>query len=412
MAGNSPKKKRRGERADGRILVTLVIGTDEQGKTVRKYFYGNTREEAVRKRDRYKREREMGISDLGEQMTVKEWIDIWYQKYKPNLDSNSARNYQALMKRLKARIGEKFIRTVSESDLQSALYDIAGMSSSTIDKYHSLIHQVFSKAFRNRLIPYDPSDDLELPNGYKGTHRALERWETNLILEHWQDHRAGIWAMLMLLLGIRRGEMIALDWSDIDMVKRRVTIHRSAVIDSNQSIVNDKTKTPAGVRVLPICKPLWDALNQTPEDRRTGLICMSSSGGLITGSAFKRGWDGFNLCIKRILNNEPTNQQGRRTDLEKDDVQYRRKFSIKAHDLRHTFATALYDAGVSVKAAQYYLGHADLRMTLDLYTHLSEEREKRERIELTNFLDGWLTPIDADPENGSGQVINISEVES
>lgn len=410
MSKDMPKKKRRGEREDGRILVTLSIGTDQNGKTIRKYFYGATREEANRKRDQFKREKEMGLSDLTDELTVAEWIDIWYQKYKPNIEANSARNYQALIKRLKTRIGSRLIKTISEADLQSALYDISDMSSSTIEKYHSLICQVFSRATRNRIIPFDPSDDLLVPAGYKGSHRALERWETNFILDHWIEHRAGIWAMLMLLLGIRRGEMMALDWSDIDMESRRVNIHRSAIIDGNQSIVNNKTKTAAGVRILPICNPLWIALDKTPPEDRFGLVCVSSSGKQLTGSAFKRGWDGFNAAMQRILNNEPPQQQGRRTDLEKGNDKSLRIFSIKAHDLRHTFATALYDANVSVKAAQYYLGHADLRMTLDLYTHLSSEREKRERIELTNFLDSWLIPIDADPENGSVRKINISEV--
>ncbi|MEG1844851.1 MAG: tyrosine-type recombinase/integrase, partial [Clostridia bacterium] len=65
-------------------------------------------------------------------------------------------------------------------------------------------------------------------------------------------------------------------------------------------------------------------------------------------------------------------------------------FSVKAHDLRHTFATALFDAGVPAKAAQYYLGHADIRITLELYTHFSQEREKTTRSQLVGFLDGWL----------------------
>lgn len=123
--------------------------------------------------------------------------------------------------------------------------------------------------------------------------------------------------------------------------------------------------------------------------------------------------------MTRILNNEEVDQKGKRKDIEEkrpakgkpkvvsdsvpDSPEKERKvFRFQPHDLRHTFATALYDAGVDVKSAQYYLGHADIRVTMDLYTHLSEEREKKSRAVLISFLDGWLAPaeeVTSSPEN-------------
>ena len=72
----------------------------------------------------------------------------------------------------------------------------------------------------------------------------------------------------------------------------------------------------------------------------------------------------------------------------------RKRFSIKAHDLRYTFATALYDAGIDVKSAQYYLGHSDVRTTMNIYTQLSYERKKISRAQLISFLDNWLKKDD------------------
>ena len=80
-----------------------------------------------------------------------------------------------------------------------------------------------------------------------------------------------------------------------------------------------------------------------------------------------------------------------RKKAEKDlPLKERKVFSFTAHDLRHTYATALYDAGVPVKAAQYFLGHADIRITLELYTHLSKERESASRLQMVKYLDKWL----------------------
>ncbi len=395
MPSDEIKKKRRGERLDGRILVTLAIGVDENGKTVRKYFYGATREEANAKRDRYRQDRELGMSAYSDKITVEEWINIWVNKYKNGLEVTSFKNYNAHINRLNKRIGSRLLKSISEVDLQSALFEIANTSSSNIEKYHSFIRQVFGKALRNRLIHYDPSADLMIPHGYKGTHRSLERWEINAILQHYDAHRSGLWAMLMMLAGLRRGEMMALQWSDIDLDHRQIYIHQSVVMEGNSASIRDRTKSSSGKRILPICGPLFDCLCRVDPSERYGYVCVSARGKPLTSSAFSRGWDGFNLSMTRILNNEPPIQQGRRYDLEDKKERPKIVFSIRSHDLRHTFATALYDAGISVKAAQYYLGHADMRMTLDLYTHLSTEREKHERIELTSFLDSWLPT----PEN-------------
>lgn len=389
------KRKRRGERDDGRILVTLVVGRDDNGKIIRKYFYGRSRKEAEKKRDEYKRMQEMGLSADADDMTLNDWIDEWLRRYKQDVNPNYVNNFMVQVNRLRAALGGRLIRSIREADLQGALYALKGMSSSSIDKYHTVIRQVFMRAKRNKIIPDDPAEDLTVPEGTVGTHRALEKWESEVILLHWSEHRSGLWAMLMLLCGLRRGEMIALDWSNVDMENRQIRVCEAAVVQTNQTQVVDRTKTTAGMRVLPICWQLYAALDSVPVADRVGRVCVSAKGEQLSESAFSRGWNGFNLAMTRILNGEPVLQPGRRTDLEKKRISdeiaagTRKVFDVRAHDLRHTFATALYDAGVSVKAAQYYLGHADIRMTLELYTHLSKERENAERSQLVGFLDGW-----------------------
>ena len=150
--------------------------------------------------------------------------------------------------------------------------------------------------------------------------------------------------------------------------------------------------------MLPICKALYAALISVPAEKRTGFVCLSAKGKQLTESAVSRALDTFCRVLERILNGEPPTQRGRRTDIERRKAarekklppKERKQFSFTAHDLRHTYATALYDAGVPVKAAQYFLGHADIRVTLDLYTHLSKEREAASRNQMVKYLDDWL----------------------
>lgn len=387
-------RKKKGERKDHRIQVTLTIGVKPDGSPERKSFYGKTRTEANRKRDEYKAKMAIGIIDS--KISVADWVDTCLRLYRTNVNPAYAKGDAVPYNRLKAALGKKQVAEVREADLQALINKLDGTSSSNIKKYYQAFFRVFEKARTNRLIFINPAEGLDLPEGTKGTHRALERWETDCILKNWNQHRCGLWAMLMLLCGLRRGEMMALRWENINMEKKQLRVCEVAVIASNKSKIEERAKSISGLRVLPICGPLWEALNTVPPEKRVGLVCVSAKGEQISGSAFDRGWDGFNLAMQRILNGEPVVQQGRRETLETKIAKAEKEgrqyiiFDTRAHDLRHTFATALYDADVPVKAAQYYLGHADIRMTLDLYTHLSQEREKTSRSQIVDFLDGWL----------------------
>lgn len=399
---STKRRKRRGERRDGRILVTLVIGMMDDGKPKRKYFYGRTRQEAEGKREAYKRMREQGLSDLSETMTVDMWVEEWIARYK---NEEFIREYRSCRNRLSKAIGYRLMRSIVESDLHSALFAVSGMSFSTVKRYRGYIRQVFSAAFRNRIITHDPSDGLELPPYVKGSHRALEPWEMDAILAHWSENRAGIWALLMLLCGLRRSEMAALEWSNVDMVNRQIRVCQAANFKKNKITVKKRTKTPAGLRYVPICDTLFAALNTIPEESRVGFVCLSSEGEPLSESAITRGWKGFNNALERILNGGEAVERGRRISREERIEQARAEgkpfieFHVKMHDLRHTFATALYDAGVSTKSAQYFLGHKDIKMTLDLYTHLSNERKREDTGLLLDYFDRF-SGIKKEPDSG------------
>ena len=400
---SATKKRRRGERADGRIQVTLTIGRRSDGKPEKKVFYGKTRLEAERKRDEYKRKMEMGFTET--KMTVDDWIAAWISMY--NIDVSE---YCQYINRIKARMGSMHIDQVREAHLYKTLEDYSGKSKSAATKYRMIIKRIFSKARKNRIISHDPSEDLPLPDEItQGSHRALERWETDCIMKHWQVYNAGLWAMLMLLCGLRRGEMAALDWDAIDLDNCLLTVRASAKLRGGKTVVKKRTKTEAGMRKIPICEPLYNALNSIPVSERSGAVCTSARGGRITETSVKKGWATYCKAMTRVLNGEPPLQPGRRSNTKKEDALVASSdgfisdvpavvFSCRPHDLRHTFATALYDAGVDVKAAQYYLGHADAQMTINLYTHLSVERENIARNTMVNYLDKWLLPVSVDDE--------------
>ncbi|MBP3653189.1 MAG: site-specific integrase [Clostridia bacterium] len=391
-------RKRKGERPDGLIQVSLQIGYKQDGRPDRKYFYGHTRAEAEKKRDEYKRRIQDGLK-MDPNITVRQWVDMFLTTYRTRVNEAYLENDAAPYKRLVNEIGRMKVVDVTEADLQRALNKVGGMSFSTVDKYHQAIKRVFKRAVKNKLIKDSPAEDLIVPNSVKGSHRALERWEVELILANWDTPaaRMGLAVMIMLLCGLRRGELIALEWSAVDMVARTLSVRQVAIVKTNQVIIEQRAKTDAGLRTLPICQALYDALNTVPIEKREGYVCKSAKGTVLSESSASRGLESFCRVLERILNGEPASAQGRRKDYEERERKKnyppdtpRKEFKFTYHDLRHTYATALYDAGVPVKAAQYFLGHADIKITLDLYTHLSREREAASRNQMVQYLDSWL----------------------
>lgn len=393
-------KKRKGERPDGLIQVALDVGHWPDGRRKRKYFYGHTRAEANAKKLAYKTYVQVGSIDR-EKITVGEWVTIFKDTYRQGIDEAYLKGDDRPYDRLIEALGDMRMKVVTESDLQAVLNQTKGMSFSTCDKYRQAIKRVFRRAVKNRIIDYDPADDLRMPPHTKGSHRALEAWEVSHILAHWNEPglHAGLWVMLMLLAGLRRGEMMALDWSAVDLDARVLTVRQTAVIHGNQAEIVQRAKSKAGLRSIPMCEPLFTALSSVPEDHRDGLVCRSAKGLPLTESACSRGLDAFCHALERLLNGEPLHIQGKRPA--KKTNPNRKTFAFRAHDLRHTFCTLLYDSGVDVKTAAYLMGHADIRVTMAIYTHLSEQRRKISETKMLGYFNALKTPENpAKTQNG------------
>lgn len=373
MAGTS--KKRKGERTDGLIQVTLDLGYNKEGKRVRKSFYGRTRKEAEQKRDEFKANMS-NDSKYASNISVAEWVEIYKETYRQNVDESYYYKDDVPYNRLVNELGYMAVTAVTEADLQRSLNKLKGTSFSNCDKYRQCMKRVFERARKNKIITDNPAEDLVMPQYTKGTHRALETWEINLILKYWNTPglHAGLWIMIMMLAGLRRGEMIALDWSAVDMDNRLLTVCQTAVIKINQSEIVKRAKTDAGIRTIPICKQLYDALSSVPAYKRKGLVCLSAHGKQLTDSAVSRGMETFCNAMERVLNGEPMFQRGKRNDIIKRKTDEDRvRFSFRVHDLRHTFCTLMYFRGIDLKSAQYYMGHSDVKTTLEIYTHLSKD---------------------------------------
>lgn len=249
-----------------------------------------------------------------------------------------------------------------EMDIVALLNSRIGLSQSAIDKTFITVNAIFESAVNNRLIQFNPCRGITVPDGSEGTHRCLENWEIEITEKVAQTHRLGFGIMLMLWAGLRKGEACA--FTDDCVNSDDLNITKSIEWNRNQGDPGTP-KSDAGVRSVPI----WPKLR--PFLGKSGYAIVSSSGAApVSLTAFNRAFDSFlSKCAEEL--NGCTKRWKPKDHVWKD-------FSFTPHDLRHTWFTMLYDAGVDVKIAASWGGHANPEVTQRIYTHIREERSKAE----------------------------------
>jgi integrase len=193
----------------------------------------------------------------------------------------------------------------------------------------------------------------------------LTRQEAALVTSQYAGHRFGLPAMVMMWAGLRTQECFALRWEDIDLKENIIHVRRALDIRERSE---KATKTENSVRDVPIFAPLQLPLQRAYKGREGHLVFTQEDGGVCSKSSIKRGLESFLLKLSKASG---------------DAV----KFSC--HDLRDTFATMCYDAGVDAKTTQKWMGHSDITTTMKIYTKLSEERQK----DSTDLMDGFVASV-------------------
>lgn len=385
-------KRKRGARSDGRVQRSWQFEKLENGERVRVFFYGKSGAEADRKMEAFKKayyaekeaieKKNREIEELGAMakylgVTVSAWLDIWKEKYKGDFKSIiTETGYDSAIKRINKHIGDMKLEDVRDIHIQAIFRELSDKSKSLISKTNRILYNAFAKAVKNRLIRDNPLEDFDLPIGKEGTHRALESWECDFIIENWQEHKSFRWATVMILSGVRTGEFAAIDVDDIQIDNRVIEIDDSVSFGKNQPERKGTTKTKSGIRTVPICDLLLEVISYSIGQVNKGPLFLMDNNQPLTKIGIRRAFDYLNRHLERYAKEKGYNY-----------------IKVRPHDCRHTYATALYDAGVDVKTAQYLLGHSNIHTTLQLYTHLSHQKMKEGVGHIVSYLNKWVTDI-------------------
>lgn len=359
--------KRRTRRADGLFQVELRY-KDQNGLAKKKSFYGKSQKEAENKKKAFERDLAAGLK-ADDKTAFGAYADHWLKTYKSGLKPGTLATYRHDVDLLKSAFAGKQLREIMPSDVQAFINTRAGLSASAIKKSAMTARAIFEAARQDRLILFNPCDQLDPPSGTVGTHRALEPEERVFITTHCTGHRFYYAAMLMLYAGLRRGEAMAMRFDrDIDLDRQVIHVTESAHISENGTdFFLDAPKSVSSVRDIPILPPLDAILAAAP---KSGLVLPSAKGEMCTESAFSRCFESYITNLEQDLNGT-----SRRWATE-EQLKHWKTFPLRCHDLRHTFASLCYDADIDPKTTQLWMGHADIMVTLRIYTHLSQQKQR------------------------------------
>ena len=224
-------------------------------------------------------------------------------------------------------------------------------------------------------------EKINAPHVEAEERQPITEEQRELILNTWEGHRMGVPALIMLYCGLRRGEMLALLWSDIDFKAKTLSVSKSADMPTNATTVK-KPKTKAGTRIVPIPDAILPALQKARREAISMYVCPAvNTGDIMSAQAYSEAWKSY----MHYLNIEAGGRDRSRSNPKVVAME-----PFTAHQLRHSYATMLYDADVDVKTAQKLLGHADFSVTMKIYTHLSAEKETAGIEKLNEHLDQLL----------------------
>lgn len=375
------------KRADGRYCAQIYLGRDENGKRQYKSVYGKSPAELKEKETAIRLQLGRGLDVLSQRDSFDTWADDWIRlKKSAKITDKQKSNYQRGVTFWKEALNGYEIGQIRADDIERPLVSLQeeGYAARTINFYRSTVHQIMQRAV-GRVISSNPVDLVQLtePGQKAEQRRALSAEEQKWIWD--TPHRGQPVAVIMMLSGLRRGELAALTWNDVDLKERTITVNKSIEYPPNEPPrLRHLTKSAAGMRTVDIPQKLADYMAAMPKDNM--LVIHSAKGGVMTESAWLSLWGSY----MRILNIK----YGVRTpaDLERMKKSGQHKFDmtiprITLHWLRHTFCTLLYLSGVDVVQACAQMGHADIATTLKIYTHLDAIHKRKSVDKLDAYLD-------------------------
>ena len=358
--------------------ITIEMPNDPiTGERVRKYkTVKGTKKEAEHIMHEMISEIEKGCYVAKKNITVQEWIDTWMEVYAiPNTSPTTLSGYEGMIRRyITPLLGQVKVQDLTALTIQAwvnriRISPVSGkeLAPATVKHTYHVLKGALDKAVLSGVIHRTPCVGITLPKGRSKPPVVYDEVEMKRLIHAAKGTEMELVIDLELCMGMRRGELLGLQWDDIDWKNRQIHIRRSRVVVKGKSIIKEP-KTAAGRRTIDIPDLLLQKLHKHK------VACIENK--LRLGRRYEDTDfiivhpDGKPIYPEYISQLFTKLQE--RAGLPK----------CRFHDLRHLCASIMLKQGVNVKVAQKRLGHADISTTLNIYTHVlpSSAREAADKI--------------------------------
>lgn len=400
------KKRINGEghirkRADGRWEIQLSM---INGK--RKSIYGKTQEEAKRRYEKFKEDQCKGVLLKPNNLTLEEWLNRWLLDYmEGHVAPITFESYKyVISKHIVPALGMIKLKNLYTADIQRFYSKKSsggridgqegGLSPRTIEIIHNVLRQALEQAVNESLILKNPSIYTKKPPKSKNHQNPLSTEQARDFLLNIKDDWTYPIFLTALHTGMRRSEILGLEWRDIDFNKKTITVRRSVIEVKGKVTPQNSTKNNSSNRTITMSDELANELYNLRK-QRAKYINPSDRGqnGLKTNSVFV--WPDGKMIRPSYLSHH-----------------FKKLLSlydlpdVRFHDLRHTFATILLEKGISPKVVSEMLGHSSIRVTMDIYSHVSMEMQSEASQEIENALRNGIE------ERGTDNILQFQDIKN
>ncbi|QDX92018.1 site-specific integrase [Brevibacillus laterosporus] len=372
------------KRGDKWCFVVELPRDEITGKRKQKWFSGyNTKKEAQQAMTQKLHELQTGLTVDASDMTISQYMDYWLENYAKTSTRHTTHNvYENRVKRyITPRIGRIKLKDLKAMHLQKmygdllkdgAMYREGGVSPITIRHIHGLIHKALQNAERWQMITRNVARLVELPRVEKKETLVLTREQVQSLVESVKGKEMCIPVLLSVTTGMRYAEVFGLAWKDIDFEKKIIHVKQQLVRTRGEYRLT-APKTKSSERIISLSESLITPLKQHKAEQ--------AQRKLLYGPTFNV--DGLVCC--RPEDGLPYSATPVRRKLRKI-LEEAGLPDIRIHDLRHTVATLLLETGVHPKIVSELLGHANIGITLDRYSHVSMTMQQEAIASLENAI--------------------------
>lgn len=379
---------------DGKVIGyrgAVTVGYGPDGKPQRRWVSGKRQAEVVEKMRALQADLHTGMLADTDGITVGEYLDRWLKaRESSGIKPNTYQSYVDTVRRyLKPHLGRLKLEKLRPLDVQQLLHNLRGEGRSVQVQRYSLtvLRMALKQAVLWQMVPRNVAEAVQAPRQPKREMQVWTAQEVATFLGHTEGHHLHAAFYLMLMSGLRRGELLGLHWRDLDLTARRLSVkhnlvevqgsgipgkqQRGKATVSSKQVVLDTPKTNSSRRTVVLSQgtvALLQTHQRQQKAERQSLgetwtpdlpVFTSELGGFILPNYFSKVFKGL----------------AREAGVP----------DIRLHDLRHTAASLMIQRGIPAKTVSDRLGHADVAFTLRTYTHLYEEQKEEAAFDLSDL---------------------------